>query len=64
MLIVAGNTGEGATEDWTAVNRMSSRFGVEFYGYVDNGEELQISSLTYFFNRTSEILGRLYRSMT
>jgi hypothetical protein len=64
MLIVAGNTGEGATGDWSAANRISSRFGVRFYGYVDNGEELQISSLTYFFDRISEILGRLYSFMS
>jgi hypothetical protein len=64
MLIVAGKTGEGAAGDWTAANRMSSRFGVTFYDYVDNGEELQISSSTYFFNRISDILRRLYGSMT
>ncbi len=64
MLIVAGNDKNGMKRDWTGANSMSSRFGVSFSGYIENGDEIQISTSAYFFNRISEILGKVYRFMT
>lgn len=60
MLIVAGKHQEG-TNDLTAVNRLSSRYGVIFSGFVDNKDELPASTASHFFNRTSEVLGRILR---
>lgn len=60
MLIVAGKHQEG-TNDLTAVNRLSSRYGVIFSGFVDNKDELPASTASHFFNRTSEVLGRILK---
>jgi len=60
MLIVAGKHQEG-TNDLTVVNRLSSRYGVLFSGFVDNKDELPASTASQFFNRTSEALGRILK---
>jgi hypothetical protein len=62
LLIAAGKHHEG-TEDLTAVNRLSSGFGVTFSGSVKNAEELRVSTSFYFFSRASEILERFYKKM-
>ncbi len=60
LLIVAGKYHEG-TEDLTAVNRLSSRFGVVFSGSVKNAGEIRVSKSFNFFNRMSEVLERFYK---
>ncbi|MBI5409458.1 MAG: permease, partial [Nitrospirae bacterium] len=59
LLIAAGKHHEGT--DLTAVNRLSSGFGVTFSGPVENAEELRVSTSFYFFNRMSELLERFYK---
>ncbi len=63
MLIAAGSRHAEAPEDVTTVNHISSRFGVTFSGHVENGEELQVSTVSYFFSRISQVLDGIYRFM-
>ncbi|MFZ2197428.1 MAG: hypothetical protein WAV13_06840, partial [Thermodesulfovibrionales bacterium] len=60
MLIVAGKHQDGPN-DLAAVNRLSSRYGVVFSGFVENKDELPASTASQFFNRTSEALGRILK---
>lgn len=60
MLIVGGKHQDG-TNDPSAANQLSSRYGVIFSGFVKNKEELPASTASYFLNRTSETLGRILK---
>lgn len=62
ILIVAGKHQNGIN-DLTAANRLASRFGVTFDGFIHNGEELQVSVLFPVFNRISDILENFFRVM-
>ena len=64
MLIVSGNARDAGVKDLADANRLSSKFGVAFSGSVENEDELQVSALSYFFNRVSSIFARLYSLMT
>jgi uncharacterized membrane protein YraQ (UPF0718 family) len=60
MLIVAGNPRDG-TNDLSAANQLSSRYGVIFSGFVENKEKLPASTASYFLNRMSATLGRILK---
>ncbi|KAF0217375.1 MAG: hypothetical protein FD174_3341 [Geobacteraceae bacterium] len=60
MLIVAGKHQPGA-DDALAVNKLSSRYGVLFSGYAEHQAELPATLASHFFNRASEILGRILK---
>ena len=60
MLIVAGKH-QGGTNDLTAVNRLAYRYGVLFSGFVNNDDELPVSTGSRFFSRTSEGIGRILK---
>lgn len=60
MLIVGGKHQDG-TNDLSPANRLSSRYGVIFSGFVENKEELPATTASYFFNRMSETLGRILK---
>jgi len=62
ILIVAGKHQDGIN-DLTAANRLASRFGVTFEGFIHNGEELQVSALFPVFKRISDILESFFRVM-
>lgn len=55
MLIVAGKHRNGAY-DLTDANRLSSRYGVLFSGFVEHKDELPISTASHFLRTTSETL--------
>ena len=60
MLIVGGKHQDG-TNDLTAANQLSSRYGVIFSGFVENKEELPATTASYFLNRMSGTLGRILK---
>jgi hypothetical protein len=60
MLIVAGSHRRGI-DDSAAENRLSSRYGVTFSGFVDNGDELNVSTASHFLTRMSEMLGKFLK---
>jgi uncharacterized membrane protein YraQ (UPF0718 family) len=60
MLIVGGKNREG-TNDLSAANKLSSRYGAVFQGFVENKEELPASTASYFFNKMSGTLGRILK---
>lgn len=60
MLIVAGKH-RGGTNDLTAANQLSSRYGVLFSGFVENKDELPASTASHFLNRTSETLREILK---
>ena len=62
ILIVAGKHQAGMN-DLSAANSLASRFGVTFEGFVENRDELQVSSSFHVLNRMSEGLERFYRAM-
>jgi len=64
MLIVSGNAHDAGMKDWSGANRLSSKFGVTFSGSVENKNELQVSALSYFFDRVSVVFARIYSFMT
>jgi hypothetical protein len=61
LLIVAGKLKPGANDDTLSVNRLSSRYGVLFSGVAENREELPATVSAHFFNRASEVLGRVLK---
>ncbi len=60
MLIVSGKHRDG-TNDLSAANQLSSRYGVIFSGFVENKEELPATTASYFLNRMSGTLGRILK---
>ena len=60
MLIVAGKHRDGAN-DLAAANQLSSGYGVTFSGFVENKDELPVSTASQFLNRASEALGRILK---
>lgn len=58
-LVVAGVQTGGTGEQ--PVNRLSSRYGVQFAGFVENGQELNVSVASSLFNRASELLGSVLK---
>ena len=56
LLIVAGN---GANID--DINRLSSRFGVHFYGSSASGEKIPVAVAAPMFYRAAELIGRLLK---
>ena len=40
-----------------AVNRLSSRYGVNFSGTAENGEEIHVAVATQLFDRAAEVIG-------
>lgn len=56
LLIVSG---EGS--DLNALNRLSSRFGVSFYGSTVNGSEIPVAVASPLFYRAAEIIGNLLK---
>jgi len=60
MLIVAGTLGENIS-DIAIANQLSSRYGVQFSGIVQNRKELPATTLSYFLQRTSIILGEILK---
>jgi hypothetical protein len=56
LLIVAGN---GANID--AINRLSSRFGVHFYGRSDSGDKIPVAVASPMFYRAAEMIGRFLK---
>ena len=56
LLIVSG---EGS--DLNALNRLSSRFGVSFYGNVVNGSEIPVAVASPLFYRAAELIGTLLK---
>ncbi len=60
MLIVAGAFPHDVGEI-TEANRLASRYGVTFSGFVDNKKELPVAIASNLFNNASEILGRLLK---
>ena len=63
IFIVAG-VQDKSGQDWTAANRMVSRFGVTLSGRVENGEELRVSTIASLFEKVSGIFETMYRFMT
>jgi uncharacterized protein len=61
MLIVAGTHGENNSPDITMANQLSSRYGVQFSGTVQNKEELPATTMSYFLQRTSIIIGKILK---
>lgn len=60
ILIVGGKFRDG-TNDLSAANQLSSRYGVIFSGFVKNKEELPATTASYFLNRMSGTLGRILK---
>ncbi len=60
MLIVAGTHGE-KFPDMNAANELSSRYGVRFSGSVRNRDELPATTMSYFLQHASLILGELLK---
>jgi uncharacterized protein len=60
MLIVAGKHGDGSN-DLTAANQLSSRYGVTYSGFVDRKEELPAGTASYFLNRASAVIGKILK---
>ena len=60
MLVVAGEHPDGS-DDITAANQISSRYGVVFSGSVEDDSELPVSVSSHFLDRTSAILGRILK---
>lgn len=60
MLIVTG-VSHPDVEGMTEANRIASRFGVKFSGFVDNKQEIPVSIASNLFNNAAEILGRLLK---
>lgn len=56
MLIVAGKQRDGIN-DLNAANRLSSRYGVTYSGFVEHKEELSASTASHFLHRASGVLG-------
>jgi len=60
MLIVAGKQRDGIN-DLNAANRLSSRYGVTYSGFVEHNEELPASTASHFLYRASGILGSVLK---
>ncbi|OGW32193.1 MAG: permease [Nitrospirae bacterium GWC2_42_7] len=60
MLVVAGQP-QNRADGLTAVNQLSSRYGIIFYGSVENQDELSAAPASYFLSRMSGVLGRILR---
>jgi len=60
MLIVAGKQQDGSN-DLNAANRLSSRYGVTYSGFVEHNEELPASTASHFLYRASGILGSVLK---
>jgi hypothetical protein len=58
MLVIAG-TREGAAVDLNAVNRLSTRYGVQFSGAVSRGKELRVARGAGVLSKASQLLGRV-----
>jgi uncharacterized membrane protein YraQ (UPF0718 family) len=60
MLIVAGKQRDGSN-DLSAANQLSSRYGVTYSGFIEHEEELPASTASHFLHRASGILGRVLK---
>lgn len=59
-LVVAADAQAGGTGEQT-VNRLSSHYGVQFAGIVENSQELHVSVASSLFSRASELLGTVLK---
>ncbi len=64
MLIVAIVDDAGTGRGLDSANRLVSKFGITLSGHVENEKELQVSTMSYFFDRIAETFRSIYRSMT
>lgn len=60
MLLVAGKHRDGAN-DLSVANQVAARYGVLFSGFIENKDELPVSTASHFLNRTSETLRRILK---
>lgn len=59
-LVVAAVAQAGGTGEQPA-NKLTSRYGVQFAGIAENGQELHVSVASSLFNRASELLGTVLK---
>ena len=59
-LVVAAAPGSGVGVEQPA-NRLSSRYGVRFFGSIENSRKLEVSVASNLLNRTSELLGAVLK---
>jgi hypothetical protein len=60
LLLVSGGESTG-DRDLAGINRLSSGFGVNFYGQATQGEEIPVAVAAPLFYRASEMLGKLLK---
>jgi hypothetical protein len=60
MMVAVGSNRTGLQED-AVVNRLSSRYGVQFSDSADNGPRIFVGMTSQLFTSASELLGRFLK---
>lgn len=60
MLILTGNDQNTLSRE-SSVNLLSSRYGVQFLGSIENKSRISVGIVSQFFTSTSELLGRFLK---
>jgi hypothetical protein len=61
LLLVLDGESTGAQQELAGINRLATKFGVNFYGQAAQAEEIPVAVAAPLFFRASELLGKLLK---